>query len=83
MLMIANLIEPCTGKLILNHFTGNNCPHFRKELLDSYFFELTLGSFPNQALSNQSYEHNLVHMPSLNLTPKLSFEHRLRNFIRS
>ena len=42
--MATNLIEPCMGKLILNHLTGNNCPDFRKEDLDSYFFKLTLGS---------------------------------------
>ena len=29
--------------LILNPI-GNNCPEFRNELLDSFFFKLTLGS---------------------------------------
>ena len=44
MLMITNLIEPCMGKLILNHLIGNICSEFRNGLLDSYFFKLTLGS---------------------------------------
>ena len=32
-------------------------------------------------LSNQNFKHNSVHMPSLNLTPTLSFEPRFRMFI--
>ena len=28
----------------------------------------------NLTLSNQSFKHNLAHIPSLNLTPTLSFE---------
>ena len=34
-----------------------------------------------QSLSNQSFKHNLALMPSLNLTPTLSFESRFRLFI--
>ena len=34
-----------------------------------------------QSLSNQSFKHNLPHMPSLNLIPTLSFELRFRMFI--
>ena len=44
MLLIINLIEPRMGKLILNNLIGNACPEFRNGLLDSYFFELALGS---------------------------------------
>ena len=43
-------------------------------LVDSRFVSLILEKY--QSLSNQSFEHNLVHMPSLNLTLKLSFESR-------
>ena len=42
--MITNLIEPCMGKMILNHLTGNNCPEFLNGLLRSYFYKLTLES---------------------------------------
>ena len=42
--MINYLIELPMGKLILNHFIGNNCPEFPDGLLDSYFSKLTLGS---------------------------------------
>ena len=31
-----------------------------------------------QSLSNQSFKHNLAHIPSLNLTPTRSFEPRFR-----
>ena len=31
--------------------------------------------------SNQSFKHNSAHMPSVNLTPKFSFEPRFRIFI--
>ena len=44
MSMITNLIEPCMGKLILNHLFGNTRPEFCNGVLDSYFFKLTLGS---------------------------------------
>ena len=33
-------------------------------------------SFPDQSLLNQRFKYNAVHMPSLNLTPTLSFESR-------
>ena len=96
MFMIANLIEPPMGKLILNHLIGNKCPEFRDRFLDSYFFKLTFGSdclelyfwtvaFKTnqkyQSISNQSFKRNLAHMPCLNLTPKLSFESCFRMFI--
>ena len=101
MFMITNMIEPCMGKLILNHLIGNNSFEFGNGLLDSCFLKLTLGSdfwelfldshFQNhpdpvilqkyQSLSNQNFKLNSAHMPSLNLTPKLSFEPRFCMFI--
>ena len=44
MLMITNLIEPRTGKLIFYHLIGNTSPEFPNGLLDSYFLKLTLGN---------------------------------------
>ena len=81
MLVIANLIEPCMWKLILNHLKVDNCPEFCNGLLDSYCFKLNLRSSPDQSLSNQGFKHNSVHMVSLNLNPKLYFEHRFCMFI--
>ena len=81
MFRITSFMEPCMGKLILNDFIGNNCPESRNGLLNCYFFKLTLGRFPDQSLLNQSFKHNSVHMPSLNLTPKFSFEPRFSMFI--
>ena len=81
MLVIANLIEPCMWKLILNHLKVDNCPEFCNRLLDSYCFKLNLRSSPEQSLSNQGFKHNSVHMASLNLNPKLYFEHRFCMFI--
>ena len=49
---------------------------FRTFFLDSRFQnhpELLILQ-KNQPLSNQSFKHNLTHMPSLNLTLKFSFE---------
>ena len=47
------------GKLIPNHFIGNNGPEFYNRLLGSYFIKLTLGGrFPDQSLSNQSFKQN-------------------------
>ena len=42
--MITELVEPRMEKLILNHLIENNYTEFRDELLDCYFFKLTLGS---------------------------------------
>ena len=39
MFMIANLIKPGTGKLMLKHLIVNNCSEFR-----SGHFKMTLGS---------------------------------------
>ena len=44
MFIIANLIEPLMGKLILNYLIGNKYPEFCNEFPDSYFFKLTFGS---------------------------------------
>ena len=44
MIMTISLIESHMGKLILNHLIGNDCPKFGVELLDNYFFKLSLGS---------------------------------------
>ena len=44
MFMINNLIEPCLGKVLLNHLIGNSCPKFRNGLLGIYFSKLTSGS---------------------------------------
>ena len=54
MFTINNLIEPRMGKLIFTHLIGNNCLKFRNRLLDSYFFQLTLGSclFLNSRFQN-------------------------------
>ena len=30
-------------ELIFNRLIGNDCPEFRNDLLDSYFFKLILG----------------------------------------
>ena len=100
MFMITNLIEPCMGKLIINHLIGNNCPLVRNGLLKLFFqtdFRRWLfgtlflySCFQNhesvilqeyQSLLNQSFKHNLVPMPSFNLTLKLSFEPTFRMFI--
>ena len=42
--------------------------------MDGRFVSVILEKY--QTLSNQSFEHNSVHMPSLNLTFKLCFESR-------
>ena len=44
MFVNTSLIEPRKGKLILHHLIENNCLEFRNDLLDSYFYKLTLGS---------------------------------------
>ena len=44
MFMITNLIVPRMGKLILNNLIGNSNQEFRNGFLDSYLFQLTLGS---------------------------------------
>ena len=81
MFRITNLIEPCLEKLILNHFIRNNYPEFRSGPLESQFFKLTLGSFPDQSPSNQSFQGNSLHITSLDLTHKLFFELRFCIFI--
>ena len=43
------------------------------------FLPIILQKF--QSLSNQSYKYNSVHMPSLDLTPQLSFELKCHMFI--
>ena len=45
MFMITYLIEPCIGKLILNHLIGNDSPEFHYKLLDIYFFKWTSGGY--------------------------------------
>ena len=54
---------------------------FRKSLLGTFFLDIRFQSRPDsvllrkyQSLSNDSFKHNLGHMLSLNLTPKISFE---------
>ena len=42
--MITNLIEPCMGKLILNHLFGNNCPRVLQWASGQLLFQTTLGS---------------------------------------
>ena len=44
MFVITYLISIRMGMSILIHLIQNNCPEFRNGLLDSYFFEQTLGS---------------------------------------
>ena len=44
MIMTINLIESDMEKLMLNHLIGNICGEFGVEILDSYFFKLSLGS---------------------------------------
>ena len=56
---------------------------FRTFFLDSGFQNhpevVILQKF--QSLLNQSFKHNLAYMPSLNLTPALSFEPRFLGFV--
>ena len=91
--MIANLVEPRIGKLILNHLIRINCPELRNGLLDSYFSKKNLGSdclelFFWVISLNPSQLSNITKIPVpfsrtlyLNLTLKLSFEPRIRMFI--
>ena len=87
-------IEPSMGKLILNHLIEiRNALYLFKLTLRSNCLELCFldSRFENhldsvilqnhQPFSNQSFKRNSVHMPSLNLIPKLSFEPRFRMFI--
>ena len=72
--MITYLIEPCVGKLILNHLNGNNCPEFRNELrvwnfvsgqsLSNQCWVGNIGKLQKyQSLSNQSFKYNLSIWP--------------------
>ena len=92
--MITNSIQSANGEA--NHWIGNNCSEFRNELLDSDFRKRMFGTlfldsrfqnYPDSVMlqkyhshSNQNFKHNLAHMTSLDLTPKLSFEPRFRMF---
>ena len=86
MLMITNFIEPCMGKLILNHLVGIELDFW------TGFFKLTLGSdclepffgpVAFKIILTQWYckNTNSLNMLSLNLTPKFSFTSRFRMFI--
>ena len=61
---------------------------FRKWLFGIFFLESRFQNHPDlvilqkyQLLSNKSFKYNLAHVPSLNLTPTLSFEPRFCIFI--
>ena len=54
---------------------GSNC------LVLSFWTVTFDHPYKYQSLSNQDFKYNSAHMPSLNLTPKLSFEPRFRIFI--
>ena len=60
MFMITIVIKPCMGKLILYNLIENNCPEFCNSLF------IVLQKIP--AVWNQTFKHNLAHMPSLNLS---------------
>ena len=59
---ITDLIEPRLGSWLLIILQEITVHSSTTDFLDSYFFKLTLGSFPDQSLSNLSFRHNLVHM---------------------
>ena len=46
-------------ELIFNRLIGNDCPEFRNDLLDSYFFKLILGKwlFVNLFLDSHFQKH--------------------------
>ena len=54
------MVEAPMGNLILNRLIGNNHPEFCDELLDSYFFQLTLGSDCFKLFSRQSLSKPLA-----------------------
>ena len=70
---------------ILQYFQESTCFKVFFELFKSFFLDSGFQNLPDllllekyQLLSNQSFKYNSAHIPSLNLTPTLSFEPRFR-----